>query len=123
GRPIVLPSQDMVLGCYYLTAENPNAVLGVGRYFSSMDDVIIAYEQKVVDLHSYIWLRFDGDVEDDGKDREPQEIHRGEDGSVTELYTDRRVRKDAEGNLLSQYVRTTPGRVIYNKTIHDALVS
>ncbi|HIK54968.1 MAG TPA: DNA-directed RNA polymerase subunit gamma [Synechococcales cyanobacterium M55_K2018_004] len=123
GRPIITPSQDMVLGCYYLTAENPAATKGAGRYFSSMDDVMIAYDQQQVDLHAYVWVRFDGSVETDKPDNEPIEVQTAEDGSVTELYKFRRVRKDAEGNLISQYIKTTPGRIIYNKAIRDALVS
>ncbi len=39
------------------------------------------------------------------------------DGTRTLLYKYRRLRQDAQGNLISQYIRTTPGRVIYNKTI------
>jgi DNA-directed RNA polymerase subunit beta' len=50
GRPIITPSQDMVLGCYYLTAENPIATKGAGRYFASLEDAIIAYQQREVDL-------------------------------------------------------------------------
>jgi DNA-directed RNA polymerase subunit beta' len=123
GRPIVMPSQDMVLGCYYLTAENPAAQHGAGRYFANLDDAIIAYEQKQVDIHAYVWVRFDGTVEGDDSDSEPQEEQRAEDGTVTKIYKFRRVREDADGNLISQHIRTTPGRIIYNKTIMDALVS
>ncbi|HIK41559.1 DNA-directed RNA polymerase subunit gamma [Thermoleptolyngbya sp. M55_K2018_002] len=123
GRPIVTPSQDMVLGCYYLTAENPNATKGKDRYFSSLEDVIVAYEQQQVDLHAYVWVRFDGDVESPEADNEPIEEQRSEDGIVTKLYKYRRVREDAEGNQVSQYIRTTPGRIIYHKTIQEALVS
>jgi DNA-directed RNA polymerase subunit beta' len=123
GRPIVTPSQDMVLGCYYLTAENPNATKGKDRYFSSLEDVIVAYEQQQVDLHAYVWVRFDGDVESPEADNEPIEEQRSEDGIVTKLYKYRRVREDAEGNRVSQYIRTTPGRIIYHKTIQEALVS
>ena len=123
GKPIITPSQDMVLGCYYLTAENPAATLGAGRYFSGLDDVIIAYEQKQVDLHAYIWVKFDGEMETDGSDREPVQVDTAPDGSVTKLYKFRRVREDADGNRISQYIKTTAGRIIYNKTIQDALVS
>ena len=123
GRPIITPSQDMVLGCYYLTAENPGATHGSGRYFSSMDDAIMAYEQKQVDIHAYVWLRYDGPIESNEPEAEPEEETRSEDGSVTRVYKFRRVRLDAEGNVISQYIRTTPGRIIYNKAIQDALVS
>ncbi|MFM6278242.1 MAG: DNA-directed RNA polymerase subunit gamma, partial [Dolichospermum sp.] len=70
GRPIVTPSQDMVLGAYYLTAENPQATKGAGKYFSSLDDVIMAYEAKQVDLHAYIYVRFDGEVDSGEPDSE-----------------------------------------------------
>jgi DNA-directed RNA polymerase subunit beta' len=122
GRPIVTPSQDMVLGCYYLTAENPAATKGAGRYFSSLNDVILAYDQRQVDIHAYVWVRFDGAVESDDSETEPLEVNTAEDGSVIKLYKYRRVRQDAEGNTVSQYIKTTPGRIIYNKTVQDALV-
>jgi DNA-directed RNA polymerase subunit beta' len=120
GRPIITPSQDMVLGCYYLTADNPAATQGAGRYFASLDDAITAYDQKQVDIHAAVWVRFDGKVESDS-DSELLEEQTAGDGTVTRVYSDRRVRQDAEGNLISQYVKTTPGRIIYNKAIIDAL--
>lgn len=123
GRPIITPSQDMVLGAYYLTAENPDATKGAGGYFSSLDDVIMAFEQKQIDLHAYIFVRFDGEVDSGEVDDEPLEVTSNEDGTRTLMYKFRRRREDAQGNLLSQYVRTTPGRVIYNKAIQEALVS
>jgi len=121
GRPIVTPSQDMVLGMYYLTAENPNAQKGAGRYYASLNDVIMAYEQQQVDLHAYIYVRFDGVVESDEPDTEPLQVEQNSDGTRTSLYKFRRVRSDAQGNLISQYIRTTAGRVIYNTTIQEAL--
>ncbi|MEM9504529.1 MAG: DNA-directed RNA polymerase subunit gamma, partial [Cyanobacteria bacterium P01_E01_bin.43] len=45
GTPIITPSQDMVLGCYYLTADNPKRQKGRGKYFASMEDALVAYEQ------------------------------------------------------------------------------
>jgi DNA-directed RNA polymerase subunit beta' len=121
GSPIITPSQDMVLGCYYLTADNPLGTKGEGRYFSNMVDAILAYDQKEVDLHAYVWVRFEGKVE--GFDEEdPTDEQTAEDGSKTVTYPHRRVRHDSEGNLISQYVRTTPGRIIFNKVIHDALL-
>ncbi len=120
GGPIITPSQDMVLGCYYLTAENPAATHGAGRYFANLDDVIMAYEQKLVEIHAYIWVRFDGEVESDFPD-ELQEEQTTDDGTVTRVYDYRRTRHDRDGVLISQYVKTTPGRAIYNKTVIDVL--
>ncbi|MGR3276537.1 DNA-directed RNA polymerase subunit gamma [Acaryochloris marina NIES-2412] len=122
GRPIVTPSQDMVLGAYYLTAENPDRQNGAGKYFAHLDDAIMAYEQQQIDLHAYVWVRFDGSV-DDGEDDVEPEVETSADGTVTQTYPSRRIRKDADGNLISQYIRTTPGRMIYNKTIQDSLAS
>lgn len=123
GKPIVHPSQDMVLGCYYLTAENRDATKGAGVYFSNLDDVVRAYEQREVDLHAYIWVRYQGSVRTEQPDNEVLEKIENEDGTITKLYRERRVREDAEGNEISQFVRTTPGRIIYNKTIRAALIS
>lgn len=121
GSPIVTPSQDMVLGCYYLTADNPKSPRLDDRFFSSLDDVIRAYQQKTLSLHTYIWVRFEGTVQTDEPDTEVLKTETLADGSVTKLYRDRRVR-ELNGEVISQYIRTTPGRIIYNKTIQDALV-
>lgn len=122
GRPIIAPSQDMVLGCYYLTAENPTAKKGEGRYFGSLDDVLRAYEQGHLDLHAYIWVRHDDTVETGEKDEnEVQKTENLEDGTVWKHYKKRKVRETADGERIAQYIYTTPGRVIYNKTVIDAL--
>ena len=121
GRPIVAPSQDMVLGCYYLTAENPQATKGAGRRFGSLEDAVKAFEQGQIDLHSYVWVRYEGEVETDEPDTEVIEQEELTDGSIIKYYRQRLVRETAEGEQLSQYINTTMGRIIYNKTIQDAL--
>jgi DNA-directed RNA polymerase subunit beta' len=119
GRPIITPSQDMVLGCYYLTADNPNAQKGAGRYFASFDDALKAHEQELVELHAYIWVRYDGEVETTQPDNEVLKTETLEDGSIWKYYRERKVRETAEGEVIAQYIYTTPGRIIYNKTIQD----
>jgi len=59
GRPIAIPSQDMVLGCYYLTRPRKGAK-GEGKSFGSIDEVLLAIENKVVDLHAIINVRYKG---------------------------------------------------------------
>ncbi|MDY7022105.1 MAG: DNA-directed RNA polymerase subunit gamma [Cyanobacteriota bacterium] len=128
GSPIVTPSQDMVLGCYYLTAENPAAIKGADGYYSNLTDAITAYKQGAVDLHAYIWVRFEGKVmTNEGEVLDTEET--SSDGVVTKIYVGeksgertRRVREDQDGNIISQYLRTTPGRIIFNKTVQDVLV-
>ncbi|MFB6274578.1 MAG: DNA-directed RNA polymerase subunit gamma [Halothece sp.] len=121
GKPIVAPSQDMVLGCYYLTADNPTVEPQDKHYYASLEDALRAYEHGYLNLHAYIWVRFEGEVQDP-TEADPVEEETRDDGSVVKLYPNRRVREDANGEMISQYVRTTPGRIIYNKTIQDALL-
>ncbi|SKB13601.1 DNA-directed RNA polymerase subunit gamma [Planktothrix sp. PCC 11201] len=129
GRPIVTPSQDMVLGCYYLTAENPKLEDQSHRYFADLEDVILAYKQGALGLHSYVMVRFDGEILSDETEQIGVEHTDDLTGVITKTYVGkktgklmRRVREDSEGNILAQYIRTTPGRVIFNKTVQDTLI-
>ena len=56
GGPVAVPSQDMVLGIYYLTQERPGA-LGEGKALKSVNEAILAYENKAITLHSRIKVR------------------------------------------------------------------
>jgi DNA-directed RNA polymerase subunit beta' len=125
GRPIVTPSQDMVLGCYYLTTENPYKQKGEGRYFANFNDVVMAYEQGEIDIHANVWVRFEGIVEGQGavKENEEPKVTVLEDGTKVKEFEFRRTREDAEGGLISQYIKTTPGRVIFNQAIYASLAS
>jgi len=64
GRPITVPTQDMVLGCYYLTIEKEGDK-GEGKVFSSVDEAIMAYNEGVVTLHSRIKVKATKEI--DGK--------------------------------------------------------
>ena len=56
GGPVAVPSQDMVLGIYYLTQERPGAK-GEGKFFKSVNEAILAYENQIITLHSRIKVR------------------------------------------------------------------
>ncbi len=56
GGPVAVPSQDMVLGIYYLTQERPGAA-GEGKFFKNVNEAILAYENQVITLHSRIKVR------------------------------------------------------------------
>ena len=58
GSPIIVPSQDIVLGIYYMSREKPNA-LGEGMIFSDIEEVHRAYQEKVVDLQAKIKVRIE----------------------------------------------------------------
>ena len=61
GRPLAIPSQDIVLGIYYLTKVKPGA-LGEGMIFSSTNETLIAYDHGKVDLHARIKVRIKGEI-------------------------------------------------------------
>ncbi len=63
GGPVAVPSQDMVLGIYYLTQERPGSE-GEGMIFKSVDEAILAYENKAVTLHSRVKVRMSKKMED-----------------------------------------------------------
>lgn len=56
GNPIVSPSQDMVIGAYYLTIEKEGG-LGEGRYFKDVNEALMAYQTKEIDLQSMVYIR------------------------------------------------------------------
>jgi len=104
------------ISCYYLTAENPQWGWG---YFASLDDAIMAYEQQSVDLHAFVWVRFDGIVESTLEEFEPLQVDKASDGTVTKLYSERRRR--ADGNLIAQFIRTTQGGLFITTAIAEVL--
>jgi DNA-directed RNA polymerase subunit beta' len=61
GRPVVSPTQDIVLGCHYLTIRR-EGVKGEGKAFSSFNEAILAYDNGVVDLHAVIKVKHDGQL-------------------------------------------------------------
>ncbi len=61
GRPVAIPSQDIVLGCYYLTKVKPGSK-GEGKLFSSDNEVMIAYDNEVIDIHAKVKVRMNGKV-------------------------------------------------------------
>ncbi len=118
GEPIIMPSQDMVLGCYYLTVQNIKGLLGSNHYFTSLEDVILAYNQEQIELHATIWIRYNNDLL---KPKNLVQSIKLSDKSCVEYYENLQVRKDKKGNKIVQYLQTTTGRVIFNYTIQKTL--
>ncbi|MBK1810264.1 DNA-directed RNA polymerase subunit beta' [Clostridium sp. YIM B02505] len=56
GKPVSVPTQDMVLGSYYLTMDKDGA-LGEGRHFASVEEAIMAYQLKEIEIHAKIFVR------------------------------------------------------------------
>ena len=103
GGPITVPTQDMVLGCYYLTKSRPGAK-GEGRTFASTDDVLIALEMGEVETLTPIKLRYTGKVIDLNKAFDNQNI----------MHTE-------PIEFVKQYMDTTVGRVIFNDHLPEEM--
>src|SRR5437868_1716216 len=99
GAPIAIPSQDIVLGCYYLTKAKAGAK-GEGRAFGNPDDVMLALEAGELETLSPIRLRYTGDLQDLTAARDDQDVLRTEIQKV-----DKKV------------INTTVGRVIMNEQL------
>src|SRR3712207_9412684 len=75
GQPIAVPSQDIVLGCYYLTKDKPGAK-GEGRVFSSVEEVLLALDAKEVETQTPIKLRVVGNLIDLTQEHDTQDVMR-----------------------------------------------
>ncbi len=120
GEPIIMPSQDMVLGCYYLTVNNIKGLLGSSHYFANLDDIILAYNQNKIEIHSLIWLRITQKEEINEQMSLIKKV-KLEDNSVIEYYKNRQIRKTNDGQIIVQYLQTTTGRAIFNYIIQKTL--
>jgi len=96
GRPLAIPSQDMILGSYYLTLEKKGEK-GEGRTFYSKDEVLLAYENKEVGLHSLIKMRFSGRFM-----------------NLSTYYDDQAILTCPVNEIEKGLVETTAGRIIIN---------
>ena len=101
GGPIAIPTQDMVLGCYYLTKVRPGS-RGEGRTFASTDDVLIALEMGEVETLTSIKLRYTGKVID-----------------LTKAFDSQNVVHTEPSEYVKQYMETTVGRVILNDNLPE----
>ncbi len=90
GQPITVPSQDMVLGIYYLTKPNINA-RGAGRSFASPEDVLIALELGEAEIMTPIRLRYSGELIDLPNAYDPQDVTRAEVQTVRNRLVDTTV--------------------------------
>jgi len=103
GRPLAIPSQDMVLGCYYLTLSQKDKK-GEGRIFSSKEEALVALENKEVDLHAHIKTRL-----------------RGNFINLSTYYDDQDVLTCPVKKITNELIETTPGRIIFNDIFPDEI--
>jgi DNA-directed RNA polymerase beta' subunit len=118
SEPIIMPSQDMVLGCYYLTINNIRGLLGSNHYFADLNDVILAYNQDQIEIHTAIWVRYKNKI---ARPLNFIKIIELKDGSYIEYYENIQIRKDKDNKIIVQYIQTTTGRVLLNYIIQTTL--
>ncbi len=99
GQPITVPSQDIVLGCYYLTLARDD-MKGANKAFNSVDDVLLALDAKAIETQTRIKLRWKGDLIDLEREHNTQDVMRAI------------VRENVD-----TIVDTTVGRVILNERL------
>ena len=115
GDPILTPSQDMVLGCYYLTTNNPSQQKQVESYFSDFKDVILAYQQEQINLHTFVWVRYNEQVEDEEKQN--FNVIKQENYTI-QISNNTQIRKSLNNDYSTKYIRTTPGRILLNEAFY-----
>ncbi|HXE06727.1 MAG TPA: DNA-directed RNA polymerase subunit beta' [Acidobacteriaceae bacterium] len=103
GQPITVPTQDMVLGIYYLTKSKVNA-RGEGRTFANIEEVYMALEAKQVETLTPIRLRYTGPVLD-----------------MTTAYDDQDLTHTEPVHFNKQFISTTVGRAIFNDALPEGM--
>jgi len=99
GRPLTIPSQDMVLGCYYCTLAK-KGLKGEGRIFVSPEEVLLAYENKEVHLQALIKMRYQGTFM-----------------NLSTYYDDQSILNCPVVEVKKKLIETTPGRIIFNNVL------
>ena len=103
GKPLAVPSQDLVLGCYYLTKQKAGAK-GEGKTFGNFDDVILALQAQEVELLTPIKVRVSGRFID-----------------LTKQFNDQDVTHAEIEDVDKKLVDTTVGRVIFNTSLPEEI--
>jgi DNA-directed RNA polymerase subunit beta' len=103
GQPITVPTQDLVLGIYYLTKAKVNAI-GEGRVFANIEEVLMALEAKQVETLTPVRLRYTGPVLD-----------------MTTAYDDQDLNHTEVVHFNKQFISTTVGRAIFNDSLPEGM--
>nr|QXI88257.1 RNA polymerase b'-subunit [Ulva intestinalis] len=146
GDPIIVPSQDMVLGCYYLTTLDKIKRINNFNYFnnyllykinkqeklkiinknlflifSNIDQVFQLFNQKLLELHTLIWLKYNKKIEFNLNCQNCLEIQIDKRGNTSKIYSEYKSYYNWQFNKTLIYIKTTPGRILMNKLIFEVL--
>nr|YP_009145380.1 RNA polymerase beta' subunit [Cryptoglena skujai]AKL39005.1 RNA polymerase beta' subunit [Cryptoglena skujai] len=104
GLTNIIPSQDMILGCYFLTIENTSLynILKNIKCFNNIEKIFLEYKLNLINIHSYIWIC---------------DIDKKKNTNIIKLQKNKNNKLTTNINLK----RTTVGRIIFNKVISELL--
>ena len=112
GRPVVTPTQDIVLGVYYLT-DMRKGLMGEGKHFMDMDDVLAAISHGTVHVNARIWLKENPELWGHPAGRRKY-IH-GDEAVIVDSFA------EVQGEPHAVFFETSPGRVMFNTKIPEPL--
>jgi DNA-directed RNA polymerase beta' subunit len=150
GDPIVVPSQDMVLGCYYLTTLDTIKRIEIFNYFNNylffkfnkllfenelilnnynnlflifnnINEIFELFNQQILEIHTLIWLKFNKKIEFNFNYQNCLEIQIDLFGNINKIYSEYQIYYNWEFKKNLLYIKTTPGRVLINKLIFEIL--
>jgi len=139
GDPIILPSQDMVLGCYYLTSEKNllnqkkkllnskmkeiklnfietpiRTLQNFSPCFTNFEKILNAYQLGNISLQSIVWFKWNGRTQFMNEPISLMEMRLINNGNRDKIQSKSYKSLDKKGRIQNQYIRTTPGRILMN---------
>lgn len=130
GLPVLTPGQDVILGCYYITSQinkvfdkfflNPNPLQSIATknlYFKNINDILKAYNQERIKLHTEIWVKWEFDLVCETEFGYPDEIRIFNNGYFCFKYLDFETIYNIKGLKINQFIKTTVGRILFNSFI------
>ena len=114
GQPILVPTQDMVLGCYYLTSVDRGLSDQKAPYFANVRDALCAYTHRHLGPHTPLWVRFAGSFESPTNSEEPLEVQLHSNGRQLSIHSELQritAKSGKENRPVGRYIRTTTGRI------------
>ena len=144
GEPIIVPSQDMVLGCYYLTTLDTIKRVKILDYFNTylflktnkltlknysniflifnnVNEIFELFNQQLLELHTLIWLKSNKKIEFNLNRQNCLEIQIDSVGNTSKIYSEYQTYHNWQFKKNISYIKTTPGRVLINKLIFETL--
>jgi DNA-directed RNA polymerase subunit beta' len=131
GTPVLTPGQDVVLGCYYLTSllksfslnyylipKNFSNTFKYRLYFKNFKDVLKAYYQQKINIHTEIWINCINNFLLETQNPDLNSIKICKNQQICYKYEDYELYYNSKGYQVNQFIKTTVGRIIFNDFIH-----